>query len=159
LEQEREKTVREIRTEIEIDASPEYVWGMLIDFNKYPRWNPLIHSISGNIKPGARVEAQIGLYDFAAMTVPMKVIEVSPNRALRLRQKFLLPALFDIEYVFTIEPISPNQVRLIQQEIFSGLLAPFLAHGEDAETKHGLEALSQTVKVLAEHGRFSKAFG
>ena len=152
--------MREIRTEIDIDASPEYVWGMLTDFNKYPKWNPLIQSISGPLKMGAQVEAQIGLYDFDAVIVPMTVMDVTPNSLLRLRRQFVVPKLFDTDYIFTIEPISPNRVRLIQQEIFSGLFAPLLARrGRDAETKHGLEALSQTVKVLAEHGRFSQAFG
>ena len=151
--------MKEIRTEIEIEASPEYVWGMLTDFNEYPKWNLLIHSTGRDIKLGAQVEAPIGFYDVSTMPVPMKVIEVLPNRMLRLRRQFLFSGLFDREYIFTIEAISSNRVRLIQQKISSGLLAPLLAHRGNDESRNGLEQLSQTIKILAEQQRFSSAFG
>jgi uncharacterized protein YndB with AHSA1/START domain len=32
--------MRELRDEIEIEATPERVWEILTDFAAYPEWNP-----------------------------------------------------------------------------------------------------------------------
>jgi uncharacterized protein YndB with AHSA1/START domain len=37
--------MKELHSEIEIDASAERVWAILTDFASYPRWNPFIRSI------------------------------------------------------------------------------------------------------------------
>ena len=37
----------EIETKIRINASPKQVWDVLIDFERYPEWNPFIKSIKG----------------------------------------------------------------------------------------------------------------
>ena len=33
--------MQQIVTEIDIAASPERVWSILMDFSAYPQWNPL----------------------------------------------------------------------------------------------------------------------
>ena len=42
----------QIETEIEIAASPERIWSILMDFSAYPEWNPFIRSLSGDVTPG-----------------------------------------------------------------------------------------------------------
>jgi uncharacterized protein YndB with AHSA1/START domain len=37
----------ELRAEVEIDADPDSVWAVLMDFAAYPDWNPFIHPIEG----------------------------------------------------------------------------------------------------------------
>ena len=150
--------MKEIRNEIIINASPDYVWHILTDFSKYSQWNPFIRTIEGMVEPGALIEAQIGFYNFDSKPLLLKVVWVEPNQALRLRRQLFIPGIFDTEYVFEIEPLGPNQTKLIHREIFSGLLAPLFTRGQEAETQYDLEALGQTMKVLAEHNRFSLAF-
>ena len=38
----------ELRAEIEIDADPDSVWAVLMDFEAYPEWNPFIQPIEGS---------------------------------------------------------------------------------------------------------------
>jgi uncharacterized protein YndB with AHSA1/START domain len=34
--------MKELRTEIEIQATPDKVWQVLTSLDKYPEWNPLV---------------------------------------------------------------------------------------------------------------------
>ncbi|MFQ5793715.1 MAG: SRPBCC family protein [Candidatus Bipolaricaulia bacterium] len=46
--------MKEIQTEVEIDASAERVWQLLTDFAAFPEWNPFIRRASGKVKTGTR---------------------------------------------------------------------------------------------------------
>ena len=45
--------MKELRSEIEIQASAERVWQLLTDFPSFPQWNPFIRKATGNIRVGA----------------------------------------------------------------------------------------------------------
>lgn len=51
--------MRELRREIEIEASPQRVWEILTDFPAYAEWNPFIPRVIGEPKVGARLEVRI----------------------------------------------------------------------------------------------------
>ena len=48
--------MKEIYTEIEIQASDDKVWHILTDFKSYPLWNPFIRKADGNIKLGGKLK-------------------------------------------------------------------------------------------------------
>ncbi len=45
--------MKEIYTQIQIDAPPERVWAHLVDCGRYERWNPFIRKIEGTLAPGS----------------------------------------------------------------------------------------------------------
>jgi uncharacterized protein YndB with AHSA1/START domain len=51
--------MKELRSEIEIQASEERVWQLLTDFASFPQWNPFIRRASGEAKAGSRLEVYI----------------------------------------------------------------------------------------------------
>jgi uncharacterized protein YndB with AHSA1/START domain len=51
--------MKEIYTEIEINASAGIVWDILTDFDNFPNWNPFIKKISGILQEGERIEVFI----------------------------------------------------------------------------------------------------
>jgi uncharacterized protein YndB with AHSA1/START domain len=51
--------MKELHSEIEINAPAERVWELLTDFASYPQWNPFIRTISGQPTKGERLEVRI----------------------------------------------------------------------------------------------------
>jgi uncharacterized protein YndB with AHSA1/START domain len=48
-----EQIMKELRTEIEIQATPEKVWQVFTDLDQNPEWNPLIYRAIGKAQVGA----------------------------------------------------------------------------------------------------------
>jgi len=47
--------MRRVSSEIDIAASPERVWAILTNLEDYPRWNPFIPGIEGELSPGSSI--------------------------------------------------------------------------------------------------------
>ena len=141
--------MKELRTEIVIQVSPEKVWQTLIDLDKYPDWNPFIHHAIGKAKVGEKVDITFrsGSKD---MTLHCAVVKVEPNRELSWKYHVILPGLWSGEHSFTIESIGANQVRFIDKEIFNGLLIPFQAKDIDTNSRRDFEAMDKALKTRAE---------
>ena len=74
--------MRQITTEIEINASVEKVWAILTDFKKYPQWNPFIKSIDGEIVEGATFEVTLEQPDSKPMVFKPKCLKFEKSKAL-----------------------------------------------------------------------------
>jgi uncharacterized membrane protein len=51
--------VKEVFSEVKIQAPAERIWQVLTDFASYPEWNPFIRRISGQPKEGTRLKVYI----------------------------------------------------------------------------------------------------
>ena len=142
--------MKELRTEIEIQASAERVWGLLTDFARFPNWNPFICWAKGEVKVGARLEIRIQPSGARGMTFKPVVLKVDPMRELRWLGRLLTPGLFDGKHIFSVERLSPQRVRFTQREIFNGLFVPLLARDLDTNTLRGFNEMNQALKVQAE---------
>ena len=141
--------MRELRSEIEIDAPPERVWEVLTDFDSYDEWNPFIRRISGAPLEGERLEVRIEPPGGRAMTFKPTVLTAKPNRELRWLGRFLLPGLFDGEHRLEVEPRSDQGSRFVQSERFNGLLVPLFGGGLD-KTAEGFRQMNAALKQRVE---------
>ncbi len=48
--------MKELRTEIEIQAAPDKLWQVLTSLDKYSEWNPFIRQAIGKAKVGEKVD-------------------------------------------------------------------------------------------------------
>jgi hypothetical protein len=142
--------MKQLHTEIEIDASAKRVWELLTDFASYPEWNPFIRSIGGQPAPGERLRARLEPPGGRAMTFKPKVLTAEPNRELRWIGHLLVPGLFDGEHSFTIQPLEDDRVRFVQREAFRGLLVPLFARSLESNTRRGFEEMNRALKGRAE---------
>ena len=89
--------MKELRSEIEIDAPAEQVWRVLTNFAAFPQWNPFIRKASGDIRVGASIEVRMQPSGARAMTFRPKVLNVEPNRELRWIGRLWIPRLVSTE--------------------------------------------------------------
>jgi hypothetical protein len=143
------RALRELRSEIEIDAPPERVWAVLTEFAAYPEWNPFIRRISGELREGARLEMRIEPPGARATTFKPTVRAVERNRELRWLGRLLVRGIFDGEHSLLIEPREGGRSRFIQSERFSGFLVGFFK-GTLAKTEGGFKQMNAALKTRVE---------
>jgi hypothetical protein len=79
--------MKDIHTEIEINAFAEKVWRVLTDFAAYPEWNPLIRRATGEVRVGARLHVTIQPSGGKGMSFRPTILVADPNRELRWRRR------------------------------------------------------------------------
>jgi hypothetical protein len=139
-----------IDTSIEIAAPPARVWSILMDFAGYPRWNPFVRSISGDVEVGASLVVSIEPPGGRAMRFRPVVIAVEPQRELRWKGKLLIPGLFDGEHWFRLRPTTHDALVFEHGEQFSGLLVPRFRPTLENTTRNGFVAMNEALKREAE---------
>jgi hypothetical protein len=141
---------RQLRAEVEVEASPERVWEVLTDFAAYRHWNPFIVEGAGQAVPGGRLELRMRLPGRRPMTFRPEVLEAEPARRLRWLGRVLVPGLFDGEHSFTLEPAGPGRVRVVQREEFRGLAARPILAVIGPPTLAGFQKMNQALKARVE---------
>jgi hypothetical protein len=143
----------ELRTSIDIDATPELVWEVLTDVPAYPEWSPLLTSAEGTFTEGGRVS-----FSFPRMnallrtTVPAKVLEVTPRRRLRYVLRFArlgIPGVLDTEHIMTIA-LHEGGVRLWLELRFRGLLLPLMTRSLNRERAPAFGPMPAALKARIE---------
>lgn len=142
--------MKEVSTEIVIEALADRVWQILTDFAKFPEWNPFIKKMIGEPRIGARLEVRLEPPQGRAMTFRPKMVHLETNREMCWLGKLWIPGLFNGEHCFTIEALDEKGVRFVQHEKFTGLLVPLMARSLDRDTKSGFEAMNRALKERAE---------
>jgi len=142
--------VKELRSQIEIEASAERVWQVLTDFAAYPEWNPFIRRVDGRPEVEEQLVVRMRPSGTRGMTFRPTVMKVEANRQLRWLGHLLVPGLFDGEHIFEIEVLGRDRTRFIQREIFKGLLVPLLARSLDKSTQRGFEEMNRALRERAE---------
>ena len=142
--------MKEVYTEIEINAPASVVWNILTDFNDFSRWNPFIRKISGKLQEGAQIETFIKPPNSKGMKFRPKILTYAPEMELRWLGNLLIPKLFDGEHSLIIDKINENKVLFIQKERFSGLFVPFFSETLK-DTEFGFEMMNRALKEEAEN--------
>lgn len=144
--------MKEIRTEIIINADAEAVWNALTDFDSYREWNPFVISASIDLKEGGRAEVTLQPPGGKAFAFKPKVISVNAPHEFRWLGHILVPGIMDGQHIFELEPTPDGGTRLIQREEFRGVLtAPFLAW-IGKKTEAGFHLMNEAIKERVESG-------
>jgi hypothetical protein len=142
--------MKELKTEIRIKATPETVWGILADFDKYPDWNPFIRSVSGIVAVGNKITVRLEPPGASGMTFSPRVLVFDKNREFRWLGNLIFPGLFDGEHKFELFDNGDGTTTFRQSEIFKGILVPLFKNMLDIKTINGFNEMNNKLKELAE---------
>lgn len=134
----------EIKTEIRINASAQKIWSILIDFEDYPKWNPLILSVDGTVAEGKQIEVRIKGSTFNPVVTAYEI-----NHRLQWRGKLLFHCLFSGEHRFTLTEHADGYTTFQHNEIFTGILVNLLKK-QLIMTKRGFEEMNRKLKEKSE---------
>jgi len=143
----------ELRTFVDIDATPERVWDVLTDLPSYPHWNPFITRAEGTCAVGERLTLSLPPVNaLVRVTLRPTVLEATPCRRLRLRSRqdrLGIPGLFDAEHTFTIT-LRDSGVRLLEEQRLRGLLVPLMTRSLNRRRLPALTAMNAALKDRVE---------
>lgn len=139
----------ELNTELIIGAPPDVVWAILIDFERYPEWNPFIVEIVGKPEVDQKLKVRLVPPGTAGITMRPVVRAVSPPRELRWRGMLAMPGIFTGEHRFVVEPHESGS-RFVQAEVFTGILVPFFRRSLETTTRRGFEEMNHALRERAE---------
>ncbi len=140
--------MKQIEVFEEIDAPPDVVWDILLEFDTYPEWNPFVREIEGLPVVGGRLRVRIQSPGSRGTTFRPEVVAVEENRRLVWHGRLLVPFAFDGYHEFHLEPVDDDRTRLLQRETFRGALVPVLLDEERVE--RGFRAMNEAVRERAE---------
>ncbi|WP_261664317.1 SRPBCC domain-containing protein [Deinococcus sp. Marseille-Q6407] len=115
----------EVPTDLWLPASPQQVWAVLSDVERYPEWNPVIVRLDGPLVAGARITFTNRSVDGQEMTFRPRLLTVQPDQELRWQGQLGLPGLFDGEHYFLLSAENGG-TRLVHGEHVRGLLVPLM---------------------------------
>jgi hypothetical protein len=142
--------MKQLHTEIQINASAQTVWNILTDFNKYPEWNPFIRSFQGDVSEGSQFTVVLQPPDSKPMTFKPTCLKLVKDKEFRWLGRLWMPGLFDGEHIFELIDNGNHRIRFVQREKFKGLLVPLLWKQLDTGTRKGFELMNQKLKERAE---------
>lgn len=142
--------MKQLTTEIRINASPEKVWEILVGFDKYPEWNPFIKSLTGNVAVGSKIKVRLEPPGSGAMTFTPKVLVFEEHKELRWLGNLFVRGLFDGEHRFELIDNGNGTTTFKQSEKFRGIFVPFFTKMLDVNTVNGFNLMNQKLKELTE---------
>ncbi|WP_152042997.1 SRPBCC domain-containing protein [Salinigranum salinum] len=140
----------ELTTHVEIDASPDRVWDVLTDFDRYHEWNPFL-AVAGRATEGARLHVALSPPGAPTTRFRPTVTRVDPSRELRWLGHLWTTGLFDGEHRFVLTPLDGDtRTSVTHAESMSGVLLPIVWRFVGDATERGFEAMNLALKRRVE---------
>ena len=138
--------MKEVITEIEINASPDKVWQVFSANDQWEAWNPFIIKSVGALVVGQKVANTLTMKGQKPMTIKPTVLKAESAKELRWIGHLLFPGIFDGEHYFKLEATAKG-TRFVHGEIFKGILIGIVNMDD---VKSGFEALNVALKKRVE---------
>jgi hypothetical protein len=142
--------MKELHSHIEIDATPDEVWQVLVDLERYHEWNPFIVEAQGVVEHGAHLRLVMTPPGGRAATLKPTVTELRSQQVFEWWGHLVVRGLFDGRHRFELQP-TQRGTRVAQTETFTGILVPLLSRSLDTHTAAGFEVMNDALKARVEH--------
>ena len=141
--------MKQIKTEILINAPIEKIWAVLTNVTYYPSWNPFITNIDGDTAANKKIKVTVKPAGQKPMTFKAHVI-TKTNYEFVWLGGLAIPGIFNGRHQLCLEAVAPNVVKLIHNEVFSGVLSGLIFAWIGKSTKEGFNNMNQALKQRCE---------
>jgi Polyketide cyclase / dehydrase and lipid transport len=146
-----------LQTQVEIKAPASAVRAVLYDFGAYPKWNPFITKVDGDVAEGNRIDVTVMPPGGTALKAGADVTSVTPNhlawegsgRPKEVIGPFSMniPGVLKASYDFTIEEVGPGRTLFRNDVDISGATA---GSYDLKPIEAGMDAMNEALKKRAE---------
>lgn len=139
-----------IETEIEIAASVSTVWDILLDWERYPEWNPYIPRLEGRPEVGAQLHARFTPPWLPPLNLRPVVYYCVPECYFSWRGNLLNPLLFNGEHYFDFSPLGRSRCHLRHGERLYGAVVALGGSLLARQMRAGFVAMNEALRTRAE---------
>ncbi len=142
--------MKEINSEIEINASLSRVWGILADIKNWNKWNPIVNDADGRLTLGSKLTVTMkGKDGKDTNKYSPEVIQLDMEKSFRWKATMMAGFLFtNYKQIELKETSSGTQLKHSEQ--FSGLLVPLFWSKMEAGVPKMIGAMNRALKGEAE---------
>ncbi len=140
--------MKHLKTEIFLNASPEKVWNILVDFEQYSAWNPFIVSSQGKPIEGSQLTNTMLNKGKATVFKPI-ITKVDPYQEFEWLGSGLM-GMFKGRHYFILEDLGNGTTKLTHGEKFSGLLSGLIMKMIGEDTLNNFHLMNQALKERLE---------
>ena len=115
--------MKSFQVTIEINASADQIWDVLVNVSDWPIWNSTVSKVVGTVQLGGKVTVHTTLSPGRAF--PLRVSELVKPKSMVWTGGMPL-GLFKGQRTYTLTPQSNGATKFEMVEVFSGLMAPLI---------------------------------
>lgn len=141
---------REVSASTEIAASRDDVWNALVDFERYPLWNPFTTQVTTTLEVGAPVTLHVDMPGRAKSVRTEWVNLVEPGRTICWGMHLGHPVLLCANRWQQLDDLEGGRTRYHTVDRFSGLLVPLVMALYGESTRRGFESAALGLKRWVE---------
>lgn len=143
--------MKTITTEIDISASPDKVWKILVDIPKWQDWSPVINKSSGIASLGSKLKitmcSKTPGENGPSYSPIIKMLE--ENKRMEWSAKMMAGFIMTNGKIIELEKTNSG-TRLIHKETFSGLMSNMMWKHMESGVPPMLNQMNKALKDLAE---------
>ena len=134
---------------ISIDAPAEMVWGVIVDFERYPEWNAFCPQIEGELKLGAPLAMKVDLGRGLQEQVEYITLIEAPHKIVwSMKNQPGDPIHADRSQV--IESVDDTHCRYWSIDEFKGEAVPAMMKALAKSVEHGFDVCARGLKQESE---------
>lgn len=134
-----------VRVEAIIPAPRSAVWDVLVEFRRYPEWNPFTVGVTTTGRVGDQVQLDV-LLGGRRMKLRERMRVFEPQRRVGWGLRLLGGHLLDCTRVQELEDTADGQTRYVCHESFRGWSVPLFYRYYRAPMQAGFEAVARALK-------------
>ncbi len=145
------RNMQTVSTEIDIQASPEKVWSILTDIDKWHKWSPTINASSGDAAVGSTVTITM-MSKEAGKDGPKynpTFLRLDEPNTFHWRAHMMAGFIFTNDKIIELEKTDTG-TKLTHKETFKGLMAAMMKGQMDKGVPPMLNMMNEALKELAE---------